>query len=93
MTLDGDVVAVSPSSVYRVLKSAGKLAAPWGKPSNEGMRSLKERGILWLFGNIDLKLTPARSTPERIVIGKRPVGVPLPELEKGKTLAGFAGEG
>ena len=36
MMLDGDVVAVSPSSVYRVLKSAGKLAARWGKPSNKG---------------------------------------------------------
>jgi hypothetical protein len=30
----------------------------------------------------------ARSTPERIVIGKRSVGVPLPELDKWETLAG-----
>ncbi len=36
MMLDGDVVAVSPSSVYRVVKSAGKLAVRWGKPSKKG---------------------------------------------------------
>lgn len=34
--LDADVVAVSPSSVYRVLKAAGKLALRWGKPSKKG---------------------------------------------------------
>jgi hypothetical protein len=48
---------------------------------------------LWLFGKIDLKLMPARSTPERIVIAKRPVGVPLPELEKSKPSPVVAGEG
>ncbi len=36
MMLDADVVAVSPSSVYRVLKAAGKLARRWGKPSKKG---------------------------------------------------------
>ena len=36
MMLDADVVAVSPSSVYRVLKAAGKLAAPLGKAFQEG---------------------------------------------------------
>lgn len=36
MMLDADVVAVSPSSVYRVLKAAGKLATRWGKPSKKG---------------------------------------------------------
>ena len=36
MMLDADVVAVSPSSVYRVLKAAGKLALRWGKPSKKG---------------------------------------------------------
>ena len=34
--LDADVVAVSPSSVYRVLKAAGKLAPRWGQPSKKG---------------------------------------------------------
>jgi putative transposase len=36
MMLDADVVAVSPSSVYRVLKAAGKLAPRWGTPSRKG---------------------------------------------------------
>jgi putative transposase len=36
MMLDADVVAVSPSSVYRVLKAAGKLAPRGGKPSQKG---------------------------------------------------------
>jgi putative transposase len=36
MMLDADVVAVSPSSVYRVLKAAGKLAGRGGKPSQKG---------------------------------------------------------
>jgi putative transposase len=36
MMLDADVVAVSPSSVYRVLKAAAKLARRWGKPSKKG---------------------------------------------------------
>ena len=36
MMLDADVVAVSPSSVYRVLKAAGKLAPRGGKPSRKG---------------------------------------------------------
>jgi putative transposase len=36
MMLDADVVAVSPSSVYRVLKAAGKLLPRWGKPSKRG---------------------------------------------------------
>jgi putative transposase len=36
MMLDADVVAVSPSSVYRVLKAAGKLAPRWGTPSQKG---------------------------------------------------------
>ena len=36
MMLDADVVAVSPSSVYRVLKAAGKLLPRWGEPSKKG---------------------------------------------------------
>jgi putative transposase len=36
MMLDADVVAVSPSSVYRVLQAAGKLAPREGKPSKKG---------------------------------------------------------
>jgi len=36
MMLDADVVAVSPSSVYRVLKAVGKLAPRAGKPSKKG---------------------------------------------------------
>jgi putative transposase len=36
MMLDADVVAVSPSSVYRVLKAAGRLAPRGGKPSQKG---------------------------------------------------------
>jgi transposase InsO family protein len=36
MMRDADVVAVSPSSVYRVLKAAGKLAPRGGKPSRKG---------------------------------------------------------
>jgi putative transposase len=36
MMLDADVVAVSPASVYRVLKAAGKLAHRGGTPSRKG---------------------------------------------------------
>jgi transposase InsO family protein len=36
MMLDADIVAVSPSSVYRVLKAAGKLATRGGKSSRKG---------------------------------------------------------
>lgn len=36
MMMDQDVVAVSPSSVYRVLKEAGLLANRWNKPSRKG---------------------------------------------------------
>jgi putative transposase len=36
MMLDADVVAVSPSSVYRVLKAAGTLAGRGGKASKKG---------------------------------------------------------
>src|SRR5262249_44654289 len=36
LMLDADIVAVSPSSVYRVLKVAGKLAPRGGKPSQKG---------------------------------------------------------
>jgi putative transposase len=36
MMLDADVVAVSPSSVYRMLKAAGRLRPRWGKPSKKG---------------------------------------------------------
>jgi len=36
MMLDDDVVAVSPSSVYRVLKAAGRLDRKWQKPSQKG---------------------------------------------------------
>ena len=36
MMLDRDIVAVSPSSVYRVLKGAGLLRDRWNKPSRKG---------------------------------------------------------
>ena len=36
MMLDADVVAVSPSSVYRVLKAAGRIEQFNGKPSRKG---------------------------------------------------------
>ena len=36
MMLDDDVVAISPSSVYRVLKHAGRLDRKWQKPSKKG---------------------------------------------------------
>jgi putative transposase len=36
MMLDDDVVAVSPTSAYRVLKSAGRLDRKWQKPSKKG---------------------------------------------------------
>lgn len=36
MMLDADVVAVSPSTVYRVLKLAGRLDRKWQKPSKKG---------------------------------------------------------
>ncbi len=36
MMLDRDIVAVSPSSVYRVLKAAGLLLERWQKPSRKG---------------------------------------------------------
>lgn len=36
MMLDRDLVAASPSSVYRVLKAAGVLGASKGKPSHKG---------------------------------------------------------
>ena len=36
MMLDGDIVAVSPTSVYRVLKAAGLLVNRWQKPSRKG---------------------------------------------------------
>jgi transposase InsO family protein len=36
MMLDADVVAVSPSSVYRVLKQAGRIGAFNGSPSKKG---------------------------------------------------------
>jgi putative transposase len=36
MMLDDDVAAVSPSTVYRVLKSAGRLDRRWAKPTKKG---------------------------------------------------------
>jgi putative transposase len=36
MMLDDDIVAVSPSSVYRVLKQAGRLDRRWFPPSKKG---------------------------------------------------------
>ena len=36
MMLDRDVVAVSPSSVYRELRAAGRLGRPKGEPSSKG---------------------------------------------------------
>ncbi|MFM7843774.1 MAG: transposase, partial [Planctomycetota bacterium] len=36
MMLDDDIVAASPSSVYRVLKQSGRLDRKWQKPSKKG---------------------------------------------------------
>ncbi len=36
MMIDADVVAVSPSSTYRVLRQAGRLDRHWQKPSKKG---------------------------------------------------------
>jgi hypothetical protein len=36
MMLDQDVVAVSPATVYRVLKAAGRLDRRWAAPSRKG---------------------------------------------------------
>ena len=36
MMLDDDIVAVSPSSTYRVLKNAGRLDQRWATPSKKG---------------------------------------------------------
>jgi len=36
MLIDADVVAVSPASVYRVLKQAGCMKPPGGRPSSKG---------------------------------------------------------
>ena len=36
MMLDDDIVTASPSSVYRVLKQAGRLDRKWQKPSKKG---------------------------------------------------------
>ena len=36
MMLDADVVAVSPASVYRVLKAAGRLDRRWASVSKKG---------------------------------------------------------
>jgi transposase InsO family protein len=36
MMLDRDIVAISPASVYRVLKAEGLLANRWNKPSRKG---------------------------------------------------------
>ena len=36
MMLDDDVAAVSPASVYRVLKGAGRLDRKWSAPSKKG---------------------------------------------------------
>jgi Integrase core domain len=37
MMLDDDVVAVSPSTVYRILKQAGRLDRKWQTPSKKGI--------------------------------------------------------
>jgi transposase InsO family protein len=36
MMLDDDIVAISPSSTYRVLRNAGRLDRPWLAPSKKG---------------------------------------------------------
>ena len=45
LMLDADIVAVSPSSVYRVLKAAGLLAVRGGKPSRKGQGFEQPRGL------------------------------------------------
>ncbi len=37
MMIDADVVAVSPSRVFRVLRDAGRLVRAPGKPTREGL--------------------------------------------------------
>lgn len=44
MMLDRDVVAVSPSSVYRVLRAAGRLGRQKGAPSSKGKGFFSRRG-------------------------------------------------
>ncbi len=71
---------------------------PWGFPavSPSHPNVFPHQGIQRITVEISeesLKLTPSRPTPERIVIGKRPVGVPLSELENGKPSPVVAGEG
>ena len=72
MMLDADVVAVSPSSVYRVLRAAGKLAPRGGKPSKKGqgfeqpLRPHEHWHIdvsylnVFLWGQTDLEFSPLR---------------------------------
>jgi hypothetical protein len=45
MMLDADIVAVSPSSVYRVLKAAGKLAAQGGNRPGRDKASSSPCGL------------------------------------------------
>jgi transposase InsO family protein len=44
MMLDDDVVAVSPSSTYRVLRNAGRLDRRWLSPSKKGMGFVQPLG-------------------------------------------------
>ncbi len=41
MMLDQDVVAVSPASVYRVLKKAGLLGNRWNQPNRNASRLVR----------------------------------------------------
>jgi putative transposase len=45
MMLDDDVVAVSPSSTYRVLKGAGRLDRCWSTPSKKGTGFVQPLGL------------------------------------------------
>ena len=53
MMLDRDLVAVSPSTTYRVLKEAG-LLQPWNaKPTKKGTGFLQGKNVGWLFHNAE----------------------------------------
>ena len=59
MMLDADVVAVSPSSVYRVLKAAGKLSPRGGSPPRRGGASSSPRGLMSTGTSTSLTSTSA----------------------------------
>jgi putative transposase len=74
MMLDADIVAVSPSSVYRVLKAAGKLGCRGGAPSKKGKgfdQPLQPHEH-WLRDILLLVQHPRRLQPLRRPLGNPP---------------------